>query len=231
VLDSVASYHEGMPGMRVVLAEDSVLLRRGLVALLVEHPAIGEVVEAGDLGELLQAVAEHEPDVVLADIRMPPTHTDEGIRAAIALHEEHPGTRPVVLSTYVEAGWALRLLEAIPDGVGYLLKDRVAHIGDLLSAMDRVAAGGVALDAEVASALVAQRRRTTPLDALTERELAVLALVAEGRSNAGIGVALHLSVKTVESHVAAIFRQLDLEATQSDNRRVRAALTYLSGLP
>jgi len=216
--------------LRVVLCDDSAIFREGL-RMLLDSVGVQVVACVPDLASLFRATQDTRPDLALLDVRMPPTHTDEGIRAAITLHEAHPGTRPVVLSTYVEAGWALRLLEAIPDGVGYLLKDRVAHIGDLLSAMDRVAAGGVALDAEVASALVAQRRRTTPLDALTERELAVLALVAEGRSNAGIGVALHLSVKTVESHVAAIFRQLDLEATQSDNRRVRAALTYLSGLP
>lgn len=212
--------------LRAVLADDSVIFRQGL-ALLLEAAGVAVPITVGDVPALLQAVQTHEPDVAVVDVRMPPTHTDEGIQAALALKRHHPGIGVVVLSTYVEPRWVTTLLDAEPTGVGYLLKDRVDDIVGLLEALRRVAAGGIALDPEVVATLLAARRNTSSLERLTDREREILALVAQGRSNAGIAEALFLSVKTVEAHVAAVFRSLDLHEDAADNRRVKAALAYL----
>jgi len=212
--------------LRVALCDDSGIFRDGLRLLL---EAVGVTVSASvaDVPSLFRSVDETSPDVVVLDVRMPPTHTDEGIRAAVELRRRSPSTGILVLSTYVDPPSAVTLMAAVPDAAGYLLKDRVGDIGTLLGALRRVAAGGLALDPEVIQALLAQRRDASPLAGLTERELAVLALVAEGRSNAGIAVELYLAVKTVEAHVAAVFRTLGLEQSSSENRRVKAALAYL----
>ena len=213
--------------LRVVLADDSGIFRQGLAALLV---AAGVIVTASvaSVEDLVAAVARDQPDIAIVDVRMPPTNTDEGIRAAAHLHRAFPAVGVLVLSTYVEARWVTRLLDAVPEGVGYLLKDRVDDVAALLGAMQRIAAGGIALDPEVVTVLMAARRHAQPLARLTPRERVVLALIAEGQSNAGIADTLVLSVKTVEAHVASIFRALDLDATTSDNRRVKAALTFLA---
>jgi DNA-binding NarL/FixJ family response regulator len=212
--------------MRIVIAEDAVLFRAGLVRLLEDD---GHVVCAAvaDGGALLAAVAGHRPDVVIVDIRMPPTHTDEGLRAALELRRTHPGTAVLVLSQYIETTYAARLLHGSPAGVGYLLKDRVADVTEFTEAVARVAAGGTALDREVVSQLLAASQHTGVLDPLTPRERDVLALMAEGRSNAGIAATLVLSLGTVEKHVASIFGKLGLPASESDNRRVLAVLRYL----
>jgi len=215
--------------MRVVLAEDSVLLRQGLVALLTEHPAVAEVIEAGDLGELLSAVSEQEPDVVLADIRMPPTHTDEGVRAALRIRQAHPGVGVIVLSQYAEPEYAMELLADGTDGVGYLLKDRIAEIDDFSSAVRRVAQGGSALDSSIVSQLVARKRRAAPLEVLSAREREVLALMAEGRSNAAIARRLVVTEAAVAKHIGSLLTKLDLPPDADDHRRVRAVLAYLRG--
>jgi DNA-binding NarL/FixJ family response regulator len=212
--------------MRIVIAEDAALFRAGLVRLLEDE---GHLVCAAvaDGEALLAAVAEHRPDVVIADIRMPPTHTDEGLRAAIRLRQTHPGTAVLVLSQYIETTYAARLLGDSPAGVGYLLKDRVADVTEFTGAVTRVAAGGTALDPEVVSQLLAAGRHAGGLEPLTPRERDVLILMAEGRSNAGIAAALVLSPGTVEKHVASIFGKLGLPASENDNRRVLAVLRYL----
>ena len=176
---------------------------------------------------LLAAVASHRPDVVVADVRMPPTFTDEGLRAALELRRSHPGTAVLVLSQYIETRYAAELLHGSPSGVGYLLKDRVADVSEFTDAVGRVAAGGTALDREVVSQLLAASRHAGDLDPLTPRERDVLALMAEGRSNAGIAAALVLTLGTVEKHVASIFAKLGLPASETDNRRVLAVLRYL----
>jgi DNA-binding NarL/FixJ family response regulator len=213
--------------MRIVIAEDAALFRAGLVALLEDdgHQVCAAV---ADGGALLAAVDRHQPDVVVADIRMPPTFTDEGLRAALELRQTHPGTAVLVLSQYIETTYAARLLRDSPAGVGYLLKDRVADVTEFVDAVSRVAAGGTALDSEVVSQLLAASRHSGGLDpALTPRERDVLSLMAEGRSNAGIATALALSLGTVEKHVASVFGKLGLPASESDNRRVLAVLRYL----
>jgi DNA-binding NarL/FixJ family response regulator len=212
--------------MRIVIAEDAALFRAGLVRLLQDegHQVCAAV---ADGAALLAAVAAHHPDVVIADIRMPPTWTDEGLRAAVELRRAHPGTAVMVLSQYIETGYAARLLSASPAGVGYLLKDRVADVDEFTDAVTRIAAGGTALDPEVVRHLLAASRRAGGLDPLTARERDVLALMAEGRSNAGIADALVLSLGTVEKHVASIFAKLGLPASETDNRRVLAVLRYL----
>jgi DNA-binding NarL/FixJ family response regulator len=212
--------------MRIVIAEDAALFRAGLVRLLQDdgHQVCAAV---ADGGALLAAVAEHQPDVVVADIRMPPTYTDEGLRAALELRQTHPGTAVLVLSQYIETTYAARLLQGSPAGVGYLLKDRVADVTEFADAVTRVAAGGTALDREVVSQLLAASRHTGGMDPLTPREREVLTLMAEGRSNAGIATALVLSPGTIEKHVASIFGKLGLPASESDNRRVLAVLRYL----
>ena len=213
--------------MRVVIAEDSVLLRAGLVKLLEE--AGFDVVEAVPDGEqLLRAVAEHVPDVVVADVRMPPTHTDEGLRAALVIRTRWPAVAVLVLSQYVEERYATELLAGDTKGVGYLLKDRVADVEEFVAALRRVGDGGAALDPEVVSQLLLRGRRR-PMDALTPREQEVLSLMAEGRSNGAIAAALVVSDGAVEKHVSSIFTKLGLAPADTDHRRVLAVLSYLDG--
>ena len=212
--------------MRVVIAEDAALFREGLIRLLEDrgHQVCAAVAD-GDA--LRAAVAAHRPDVAVVDIRMPPTHTDEGLRAALALRAGHPGTGVLVFSQYIETRYAARLLGGNAAGVGYLLKDRVADVAEFNDALERVAAGGTALDPEVVSQLLGASRRSTGLASLTARERDVLALMAEGRSNAGIAAGLVVSGGAVEKHVASIFAKLGLPPSEGDNRRVLAVLQYL----
>jgi DNA-binding NarL/FixJ family response regulator len=212
--------------MRVVIAEDAALFREGLVRLLEDrgHQVCAAVAD-GDA--LVAAVAEHHPDVAVVDIRMPPTHTDEGLRAALGLRRDHPGTGVLVFSQYIETRYAARLLEGSAAGVGYLLKDRVADVAEFADALARVAAGGTALDPEVVSQLLGASRHSHGLTAMTPREREVLALMAEGRSNAGIASAMVVSAGAVEKHVASIFDKLGLPPSETDNRRVLAVLRYL----
>jgi DNA-binding NarL/FixJ family response regulator len=211
--------------VRVVLAEDSMLLREGLVRLLDEAGA--EVVAAvGDGLELVKAVAEHHPDVAVVDVRMPPTFTDEGLRAALEIRRMDPAPAVLVLSQYVEETYASDLLTA-GGGVGYLLKDRVSRLSDLSDALERVVAGGTVLDPEVVSALFAHRRRQDPLAALSPREREVLGLMAEGRTNTAIGRELVVSQGAVEKHISSIFSKLGLPPSEDDHRRVMAVLTWL----
>jgi DNA-binding NarL/FixJ family response regulator len=214
--------------MRVVIAEDAGLLREGLTAMLADrgHQVCAAV---GDAAALLAAVKEHDPDVAVVDIRMPPTHTDEGLRAALQLRAEHPGTGVLVFSQYIETRYATRLLEGNASGIGYLLKDRVADVAEFADALERVACGGTALDPEVVSQLLGASRRSTGLASLTSRERDVLSLMAEGRSNAGIAAGLVVTGGAVEKHVASIFAKLGLPPSESDNRRVLAVLQYLGG--
>jgi DNA-binding NarL/FixJ family response regulator len=216
---------EGRP-VRVVIAEDAALFREGLARLIADrgHQVVAAVADAD---ALLAAVAEHRPDVAVADVRMPPTHTDEGLRAAIALRRDRPETGVLVLSQYIETRYAARLLEGNAAGVGYLLKDRVADVAEFADALTRVAAGGTALDPEVVSQLVRASRHADGIAALTPREREVLALMAEGRSNAGIAAALVVTGGVVEKHVASIFGKLGLPPSEADNRRVLAVLRYL----
>jgi len=213
---------------RVVIAEDAALLREGLTRLLEErgHEVCAAV---GDGEELLVAAAKHRPDVAVVDIRMPPTHTDEGLRAALALRRDYPGTGVLVFSQYVETSYSAQLLEGGAAGVGYLLKDRVANVAEFTAAIERVAAGGTALDPEVVSQLFRVSRQHGGLATLTPRERQVLALMAEGRSNAAIAAGLVVSGGAVEKHVASIFGKLGLPPDESDNRRVLAVLRYLGG--
>jgi DNA-binding NarL/FixJ family response regulator len=212
--------------MRVVIAEDAALFREGLVRLLQDRGhQICAAVADGDA--LLAAATRHRPDVAVVDVRMPPTHTDEGLRAALELRRRHPETGVLVLSQYIETRYAARLLEGNASGVGYLLKDRVADVAEFADALARVAAGGTALDHEVVSQLLGARRHTHGLAALTPREREVLSLMAEGRSNAGIAATLVISAGVVEKHVASIFAKLRLPPAEGDNRRVLAVLRYL----
>lgn len=211
--------------MRVVLAEDSLLLREGLVRLLDEAGA-AVVAAVGDGDALVAAVVEHRPDVAVVDVRMPPTFTDEGLRAALTVREQVPGTAILVLSQYVEESYAADLLGG-GGGVGYLLKDRVARLDDLADALRRVVDGGTVLDPEVVSALFARRRRRDPLESLSPREREVLGLMAEGRTNAAIGRALVVGQGAVEKHISSIFGKLGLPPSGDDHRRVMAVLTWL----
>lgn len=212
--------------MRVVIAEDSVLLREGITRLLAENDA--EVVAAlGDADRLLATVREAQPDLVIVDVRMPPTFTDEGLRAAVELRAVMPRIPVLVLSQYVEERFATELLGGSTVGVGYLLKERVADVADFVSACRRVAAGGTALDPEVVAQLLARSRRRQPLETLTPREREVLALMAQGLSNAGIAQRLVISDGAVEKHITAILSKLELPAAETDHRRVLAVLTYL----
>ena len=214
--------------MRVILAEDSPLLRQGLARLLADAGV--EITQTvADAAALLAAVAAEQPDVVITDIRMPPTFTDEGLSAALDIRARHPDVAVLVLSQYSEAAYAERLLRDGTTRVGYLLKDRVNDVNALRDAMTRVADGETVIDPDVIRTLVARPRRQNPLDRLTDRERDVLALMAEGRSNQGIGDRLHLSAKTVEAHVGAIMAKLDLPGTADQNRRVAAVVRYLRG--
>jgi DNA-binding NarL/FixJ family response regulator len=211
--------------MRIVIAEDSVLLRDGLTRLLTENGF--EVVAAvPDAEQLLTAVARHQPDLAVVDVRMPPTHTDEGIRAALVIRRQYPDVALLVLSQYVEESYATDLLSAATSSVGYLLKDRVAQVGDFVDAVRRVAGGGTALDPEVVAQLLV-RRTDDPFGRLTPRELHVLRLMAEGKSNNGIVAELKVSASAVEKYVTNIFAKLDLPPTGTDHRRVLAVLRYL----
>jgi DNA-binding NarL/FixJ family response regulator len=214
--------------VRIVIAEDSVLLRAGLTRILVDA---GEDVVAtvGDADELLTVVGRHRPDLALVDVRMPPTHTDDGLRAALTIRDRWPDTGILVLSQYVEERYATELLADDTAGLGYLLKDRVADVGEFLGAVRRVGEGGTALDPEVVSQLLARARRQDPLARLTPREREVLALMAEGRANPAIARTLVVSDKAVEKHVSNIFLKLDLAPTDSGHRRVLAVLRWLEG--
>ncbi len=212
--------------MRIVIAEDSVLLRDGLTRLLAER-GHEVVATAGDAVELLAAVAREEPDVAIVDVRMPPTFTDEGVRAALELRERNPALAVLVLSQYVEERYAGELLARDARGVGYLLKDSVTETRDFLESVDRVAAGGTAIDSEVVSQLLARARRGDPLDDLSPREREVLSLMAEGRTNAAIAARLVVTERAIEKHVSSIFAKLRLPPTEGDHRRVLAVLRYL----
>ncbi|MGY2898297.1 DNA-binding NarL/FixJ family response regulator [Curtobacterium sp. PvP017] len=214
--------------MRIVIADDNTIVREGLASLL--HGRGHEIVAAvGDGTAVLPALASEHVDVVVMDIRMPPTHTDEGVRAAVALKAARPEVGVLLFSQYAEVRWARTLLDVATVGVGYLLKDRVAEVATFIESLQQVAAGNVVLDPEVAAALVqAPRPLRDRLDRLTARETDVLRLMAEGRSNAAIAETLFLSGGTVEKHVTAVFAKLGLEATTADHRRVLAVLRFLS---
>ena len=212
--------------MRVIVAEDSVLLREGIARLLSEH-GFEVVGQAGDAEDLVRKVGAHKPDVAIVDIRMPPTNTDDGLRAALRIREEHPQTGVLVLSAYVEETYALELVADSASGLGYLLKDRVADVDGFVDSVRRVGNGGSALDPEVVSRLVGRNRRDDPLAELTPREREVLELMAEGRTNAAIAERLVVTERAVEKHVTSIFGKLDLTPTAEDHRRVLAVLTFL----
>jgi DNA-binding NarL/FixJ family response regulator len=212
--------------VRVVLADDSILLREGIARLL-EEAGFEVVGQAGTADELMLKVRSYSPAVALVDIRMPPTHTDEGLQAAREIREKHPETGVLVLSQYVEADYALDLLADSAEGVGYLLKDRVSDIAEFAAAVRRVGEGGTALDPEDVAQLVGRRRKDDPLADLTPREKQVLELMAEGRSNQAIGERLFITQRAVEKHVTSIFTKLRLPADAGDHRRVLAVLTYL----
>lgn len=215
--------------MRVVIAEDLALLRDGMIRLLRDHGH--EVVAAvGDGDALLRAAAGHKPDICVVDVRMPPTFTDEGVKAALAVRERVPGTAVLIVSQYVEETYAAELLADGRGGVGYLLKDRIADVSEFVDAVERVAAGGTAMDPEVVAQLVTRHRKgDSPLDELTPREREVLELMAEGRSNAAIAKALVVTEGAVEKHISSIFAKLSLPPSDTDHRRVLAVLAYLRG--
>jgi DNA-binding NarL/FixJ family response regulator len=212
--------------MRVVIAEDSVLLRAGLTRLLTEGGFFVAAAVA-DGSELLRAVGEHRPGLVVVDVRMPPTHTDEGLRAAIAARSQLPGAPILVLSQYVEASYAGDLLADGSGAVGYLLKDRVARVGEFLDALDRVARGATVLDPQVIAQLLAGQRRDNALGTLTARERQLLALMAEGHSNTAIAQRLVISASAVEKHISSVFAKLGLPPDDAQHRRVLAVLAYL----
>lgn len=212
--------------MRILIAEDSVLLREGLVRLLTD--AGHEIVHTtGDATDLLGAVSAHEPDLAIVDVRMPPTFTDEGIRAAVLIRAQNPEVGVLVLSQYVEERYASDLIADNSGGFGYLLKDRVADVSDFLEAVDKVASGGTVLDPEVVSQIMVRSRRDTGIDQLSAREREVLALMAEGKSNSAIASALFLSAGAVEKHISSVFTKLGLSAGADDNRRILAVLKFL----
>jgi len=212
--------------MRLILAEDSALLREGLARALTAR-GIEVTGEAADPSSLIKLVDLHQPDVVLLDLRMPPTFTDEGLQAAEQIRAAHPGVAVLLLSQYTDIALAARLVETLPRSAGYLLKERIGDTGQLIDALHRVAGGELVLDPDLVRALVTRQRTRDPLQQLTERERAVLTLMAEGRSNTGIAARLYLSPKTVERNVAAVFDKLGLPADSDDNRRVLAVIAYL----
>ena len=214
--------------LRTVIADDSVLLRDGLVRLLTDS-GFDVVAAVGDADGLLDAVTEHTPDLCLVDVRMPPTHTDEGLRAAIEIRRRHPDIAVLVLSQYVEERYAGELLTGDVAGVGYLLKDRVIDVDDFLVSLRRVANGGSAIDAEVVSQILGRSQRSSDLDRLTPREREVLTLMAEGLSNGGIADRRVVSHGAVEKHISNVFMKLGLDVEESGHRRVLAVLTYLRG--
>jgi DNA-binding NarL/FixJ family response regulator len=212
--------------MRIVIAEDAAVIRAGLAEILTDrgHQIVAAV---GDAEALKDAVAAHQPDVAIGDVRMPPSHTDEGIRAAITIRRDHPSVGILVFSQYIETRYAADLLATSPGGVGYLLKDRVANVAEFTDAITRIAAGGTALDPEVVSGLLNASRHASALRALTAREQDVLALMAEGRSNGAIADRIAVSERAVEKHISNIFTKLCLPPSDSDHRRVLAVLAYL----
>jgi DNA-binding NarL/FixJ family response regulator len=212
--------------MRVVIAEDSVLLREGLARLLEEHE-MEVVAQAGDAEDLLRKVGAHRPDVAVVDVRMPPTHTDEGLKAALTIRERQPDVGVLVLSAYVEEASAMELLSDDAAGLGYLLKDRIGDVERFVEAVRRVGEGGSALDPEVVARLLGRRRREDPLEVLSPREREVLGLMAEGRSNHAIADGLVVTERAVEKHVTSIFSKLDLPPTVEDHRRVLAVLRFV----
>ena len=212
--------------MRVVIADDAVLLREGAVRLLTEA-GIEVVAQAGDAEDLLRKVRAHKPDVAIIDVRMPPENADDGLRAALVIREELPDVGLLLLSQYVEDRYLGELLAGGAEGVGYLLKDRIADVERLSEAVERVSAGGSVLDPEVVAQMLGRSRDENPLDALTDREREVLGLMAEGRTNRAIAGELYISERAVERHVTSIFNKLELAPTGEDHRRVLAVLTYL----
>ncbi len=221
-----------MSTVRLVLAEDNLLVREGLVTLLGREPSIQIVAVVTDLPQLIAAVDEQAPDLVLTDIRMPPTHTDEGVQAAIALRESHPDVGVLVVSQFVEPSYALAVLDQGSRGRGYALKDRVDDLDYLLRAIEAVRSGGSFIDQDVIDVLISARSRVlgSPITALTERELEVLAKIAHGRTNAGVAMELQISEHAVEKHTGAIFAKLGLTGEGQVNRRVKAVLLYLAGV-
>jgi DNA-binding NarL/FixJ family response regulator len=215
-----------VPARRIVLAEDFVLLRAGLVHVL-ERSGYQVVAQVGDAPGLLAAAAEHRPDLVVTDVRMPPDRTDDGLRAALALRRARPDLAVLVLSQYVEQTYATELLQGDPAGLGYLLKDRVSDVAEFAAAVDRVASGGTVIDPAVVAQLLARHRDRSPIAALTPREREVLELMAQGRSNAAIARGLYLSEQAVAKHIGSLFGKLGLAPAADDNRRVLAVLAYL----
>ena len=229
-MDAFGSGNAGESGdaLRVAIAEDSVLLRDGLERLLADSGF--EVVAAcGDADELMLKVRSYELDIVITDIRLPPTHTDEGLRAAIEIREKHPDIAVLVLSQYVELGLAMKLLSDSAEATGYLLKDRITDVREFVDAVRRVAAGGSAIDPKIVSALVSKQRTDDPLGELTPREREVLELMATGSSNQGIADKLVITTRAVEKYVSSIFGKLELPSTGSESRRVLAVLLFLNG--
>jgi DNA-binding NarL/FixJ family response regulator len=216
--------------VRVALAEDGLLFREGVTRLLGEA-GFTVTARCATADELLAAVDEEPPDVALLDIRMPPTHTDEGVRAALEIRARHPSVGVVILSQYVELGLAMKLFEKSMQGVGYLLKDRVGDLGEFADALRRVAAGGSAVDPAIVHQLLARHRGSDPLDRITPRERDVLELMAEGRSNQGIAERLEVSERAVQKHITSIFSKLGLTTSDDDHRRVLAVLAYLRANP
>jgi DNA-binding NarL/FixJ family response regulator len=216
--------------VRVVVAEDVLLTRIGVVRLLADA-GFDVVGEAGDLDSVLREAHVHRPDVVLLDIRMPPTYTDEGLAAAARIATELPGTGVLVLSSYVEPAYAMRLIDEHPEGVGYLLKERVSDVAVLVDAVRRVDEGECVVDPTIVSRLLGRQRRNDPLGVLTDREREVLGLVAEGLSNLAVAERISVTERTVEAHTKLIFQKLGLEADPSSNRRVQAVLAFLRSTP
>jgi DNA-binding NarL/FixJ family response regulator len=214
--------------VRVVIADDSLLVREGIASLL-RRVGVEVVAEADDGIALLPLVDEHQPDVVIVDVRMPPTHTEEGLEAARAIRDRHPLTGILILSQHVEVGLAMRALVESPQGLGYLLKERVTDLDDFASTLRHVAAGGSALDPQIVARLLADPRGDGPLSTLTPRELEVLELVAEGRTNKAIADRMEITQRAVTKHVTSIFTKLDLPPGEDDHRRILAVLTFLRG--
>jgi DNA-binding NarL/FixJ family response regulator len=212
--------------MRVVIADDAPLIREGVTRLLTEN-AVEVVAQVGDADALVVCVRDLRPDVALIDVRMPPTYTDEGLRAAHEIRSHYPGTAVLVLSQHLEPEYAMRLIDERPERAGYLMKERVGRVEQLLDALERVAAGECVVDRAVVEELLARRRLVDPLEGLTPREREILGLIAEGRSNQGICRALWLSPKTVETHIRSAFAKLGIREAPDDNRRVLAVLAYL----
>ncbi|MBT2227631.1 response regulator transcription factor [Nonomuraea sp. NEAU-A123] len=214
--------------MRLILADDAVLLREGLIRLL--EDAGHEVVAAtGDAESLIAAVAEHQPEIAVVDVRMPPTHSNEGLRAALEIRERWPAVGVLVLSQYVEKTYAAKLLSGVTEGMGYLLKDRVSEVADFLGSLERIREGGTVIDPDVVKQLLARTTHVDPLRTLSERESQVLRQLAQGYTNAAISTNLHISLSTVEKHVNAIFDKLGLPVTPTYSRRVLAILRHLDG--